>query len=173
MTGHKETLGLQDKLTVRLIQGSDAEELRENIYSQNSLEEVRERVASFLQAYADEEAVPLVAEVDGHVVGVIHIAFNAHPLKAHTCTLSDVVVNPEFQRKGIARRLFEESKRLASMKGKSMMLVSCRGGPPAETVYRRLGFIEYGRLPNGIVEPWGENKAFDEVLFYLVLDGVE
>jgi len=50
---------------------------------------------------------------------------------------------------------------------------STRGGTTAETVYRKLGFIEYGRLPNGIVEEppfWEKRYAYDEVLFYLPLN---
>ena len=88
---------------------------------------------------------------------------------AHLCTLFDVVVNPGFQRMGIARRLLDECKTRAAAKGVSLMIVSTRGGTTAETVFRKLGFIEYGRLPNGIIEPWGEKRAYDEVLFYLPL----
>ena len=51
--------------------------------------------------------------------------------------------------------------------GIEILEVGCRGGTPAEEVYRRLGFIECGRLPGGIVEPWGERRAYDEVSFYM------
>ncbi|MHB9133686.1 MAG: GNAT family N-acetyltransferase [Armatimonadota bacterium] len=105
-------------------------------------------------------------EVDGHVIGVTYLAFDEHPLRAHICTLLDLVVNPGFQRMGIARRLPEACKTRATDKGKGMICVSTRGGTTAETVYRKLGFIEYGRLPNGII---GELDAYDEVMFYTLL----
>ena len=61
---------------------------------------------------------------------------------------------------------------IAANTGKSMMLTSARGGTTAETVYRKLGFIEYGRLPNGLMEwppSYGKESASDEVMFYLPL----
>ncbi len=51
--------------------------------------------------------------------------------------------------------------------GVELLATSCRAGTTAETVYRRLGFAEYGRLPGGIKEAWG--RVFDEVLLYKVL----
>jgi len=160
---------MQDAVIIRLLQEEDAEDLREIIFSRNTLNEVKDRIAAYLQAYTAAKAVPLVAEVDGHVIGIMCVTFDEHPLAAHICTLGDVVVHPGFQRRGIARRLFEECKLLAAEKGKSLMKVSTRGGTTAEIVYRKLGFIEYGRLPNGIIEPWGNHCAYDEVLFYLPL----
>ena len=160
---------MQDKLIIRVVQEADAGDLWENIYSQNTPNEVKDRVASCLQAYASEATIPLVAEVDGHVIGTTHMTFDQHPLRAHICTLYDVVVNPAFHHMGIARRLIEECKTRAVEKGKRMICTSTRGGTAAETVFGKLGFTEYGRLPNGVIEPWGEHDAYDEVLLYMQL----
>lgn len=162
---------MQERVIIRVVKEEDAEELWENIYSKNTVNEVKDRIASYLQAYTGGQAVPLVAEVDEHVIGTTYMTFNNHPSRDHTCTLFDVVVNPSFQRMGIARRLIEECKTRAVEKGKCMMCVSARGGTTAETVYRKLGFIEYGRLPNGLIEPWGERDVYDEVFFYIPLSG--
>lgn len=164
---------MQDRVIIRIVQEDDADNLWENIFSRNTLNEVKDRIAMYLQSYAAEKAIPLVAEVDGHVIGTMYLAFDDQ-LRAHICTLGDVVVNPGFQRMGIARRLFEEGKAHAAEKGKCMMTVSTRGGSAAETVYQKLGFIEYGRLPNGIIERppfWDRECAYDEVLFYTLLTG--
>ena len=160
---------MQDRLVIRVVQEADAGDLWENIYSQNTPNEVKDRIASYLQAYAEEKAVPLVAEVEGHVIGVNYMTFDEHALRAHICTLWDVVVNPAFHRMGIARRLIEECKTRAVEKGKCMICTSCRGGTTAETVYGKLGFTECGRLPNGLIEPWGEHDAYDEVFLYMQL----
>lgn len=164
---------MEDRVIVRIVQEDDAEDLWENIFSRDTLNEVRNRVTSlYLKEHALGKAIPLVAEVDGHVIGVIYMAFAQHPLETHICTLGDVVVNPGFQRMGIAHRLIEECKKYAVKKGKSMMKVSTRGGTTAETVYGKLGFIEYGRLPYGIMEQppfWDKICAFDEVLLYMPL----
>jgi len=51
--------------------------------------------------------------------------------------------------------------------------IGVRGGTPAEEVYRRLGFTEYARLPQGIKEPWGDGNVFDEILFYQPVERAE
>ncbi len=161
---------MQDEVIVRLVEEGDAEDLWENVFSLNTLSEVKERIAGNLRAYAAEERIPLVAEVEGHVIATTLVKFDPHPFRAHLCSLWDVVVNPAFQRRGICRRLIEEGKKRAAGKGKSMMLVSAwvsdSAGSTAATVYRRLGFIKYGRLPGGIIR---EEGAFDEVMFYMPL----
>ncbi|MHB9025228.1 MAG: GNAT family N-acetyltransferase [Armatimonadota bacterium] len=164
---------MQDRLIIRVVREDDAESLWENIFSRNTLNEVKERITGNLRAQAAEQMIHLVAEVDGHVVGNMLIAFDTRPaLYTHRCSLFDVVVNPAFQRMGIARRLLEACKQQAAEKGKSLMTVNTRGGTTAETVYRKLGFIEYGRLPNGFIEEppyWDTRCAYDEVSFYMLL----
>jgi GNAT superfamily N-acetyltransferase len=92
---------------------------------------------------------------------------NAHPLYAHRGELASLVVHPNYQRQGIARRLVEEVCEYGASVGLEILETGCRGGTPAEDIYPRLGFREYGRLPGGIVEPWGDRQVFDEVSFYM------
>ncbi len=74
------------------------------------------------------------------------------------------MVDHRYWRRGIARGLFAELSAHAAAMGIELLATSCRGGTPAETVYHRLGFTEYGRLPRGMKEASG--KVFDEVLLY-------
>lgn len=166
----KGDIDMQERITIRIMQEKDADNLWEHVFSRNTPNEVTDRIASCLRAYAEEKAVPLVAEVDGHVIGTTYMKLGEkETLKAHICTLFDVVVNPVFQRMGIARRLIEECKVRAIEHGQSIICVSSFGGSTAESVYPKLGFIEYGRLPNGFVRPWGNNDVSDEVMFYMPL----
>lgn len=158
---------MEEQVVIRLVQESDVEDLWENIFSANTLNEVRERTAGNLQAYAEGQALFLVAEANGHVVGTLRMAFNRSPWGPHLCELNDLVVNPAFQRRGLARRLLEECKVRAAEKGIQMITVGARGGTPPEEVYRHLGFVEYGRLPGGMIEPWGNHDVYDEVMFYM------
>lgn len=160
---------MSDQVIIRIVREADAEDLCENIFAQNTLNEVKDRIVKDLQAYTADRGIPLVADIDGYVIGNMYLAFDEHPLRAHICAVHAVVVNAGFQRMGVARRLFEAAKAYAVEKGKSIMTVSVRGGTPAETVYRKLGFTEYGRLSDGIVETWEEGKRYDEVFFYLSL----
>jgi GNAT superfamily N-acetyltransferase len=132
----------------------------------NTVEQIQSQIADNLQAFAEGKIVQLVAEVDGTVIGVVSLKRNSHPLAAHRAEVVGLVVNPKYQGQGIARRLVEECRNQGSSMSLEILEVSCRAGEPAEQVYHRLGFIEYGRLPRGIIESWGERKIFDTVYFY-------
>lgn len=155
-----------EKLIIREVRQSDAKDLQKSIFPLNTPEEVEERVSGSIRMADAGEGINLVAEADGVVIGTMTMQKETMSLHAHICSLNSVVVVPDFQRTGIARKMFNECKKIAAEKGFKLITVSCRAGTPAEEVYKRLGFIEIGRVPNGLVEPWGDKRAFDEVFFY-------
>jgi GNAT superfamily N-acetyltransferase len=154
-------------MVVRPVEPRDAVQLRENCFSANTLAEVEADIAERIQGFAQGTLVHLVAEVDGVVVGTGILTVNEHPFKAHRATVGSLVVHPNYQRRGIARRIVQEMHGYAASMGVEFLEIGCRGGTPAEQVYPRLGFIECGRFPRGLIEPWGEHLAFDEVSFYM------
>lgn len=154
---------------VRWAGPEDAAPLRENCFSANTLAEVESRIAGAIQAFAERTQALFVAEVDGAVVGTGTLVRNSHPLYAHRGEVVGLVVHPHYQRRGIARRIVETVREQAVAWGLEILEVGCRGGTPAEQVYGRLGFVEYGRLPGGIKEPWAESRVYDEVSFYMPL----
>ena len=154
-------------IVVRVVRPGDAAMLQSNCFVRNTVEETAGRVDGNLQGYAEGEVIPLVAEVDGVVVGNAVLKRKNHPLYRHRADLTDMVVCAEYQRRGIARRLIEALRDHAAQISVTIFETGVRGGTPAEEVYRRVGFREYGRLPGGIVEPWGECGVYDEVLFWM------
>lgn len=50
------------------------------------------------------------------------------------------------------------------------IIVSCRNDG-AELFYRAIGMEQCGRIPGGILEPWGERKTYDEIILYKELSG--
>jgi ribosomal protein S18 acetylase RimI-like enzyme len=160
----------RNDIVIRPVQLSDAVQVRDNCFSMNTLEQVQSQIERTRQLFERGEGVQLVAEVGGVVVGTATLRRNTHPLHAHHAELESIVVHGGYQRQGIAHCLVDECRGRAKAMGIRILEVSSRGGEPAEQVYRRLGFIEYGRLPQGIVELWGDHKVFDLVYFYQPLE---
>ena len=154
-------------LTIRLIAPDDAAQLQANCMPGASVEGIHAWIPEDLRAYEAGEKLPPVAVVDGEVAGAATLVRKPHHLRRHIGDVQGVVVAQRYWRRGIARRLIEALRARAAGMGLDILEISCRGGTTAETVYRRLGFVEYGRLPSGIKEPSG--KVFDEVYFYLAL----
>jgi GNAT superfamily N-acetyltransferase len=151
---------------VRPVEPKDAVQLRENCLSANTLAEVQADIAERIQAFEQGTQVHLVAEVDGVVVGTGTLVRSDRALEAHRGEVVRLVVNGNYQRRGIARRIVDEMHGYAASMGIEFLEIGCRGGTPAEKVYPRLGFVEWGRFPRGLVEPWGDQASFDHVCFY-------
>lgn len=151
---------------IREAKQTDAKDLWENIFSRNTPAEVEERIANNIIKMKSGNCIQYVAEVDGVVIGNILLEKEEFALHEHRCSLGDVVVNTAFQGLGIAGKLLEGCKQQAKSWGLKLITVHVRGGTPAEEVYKKLGFIEAGRIPKGIVESWNENKTYDDVFMY-------
>ena len=157
-------------IIVRPVEARDAVQLRENCFSANTLAEVEANVKQRIQGFERGALVHLVAEVEGIVVGTGMLTRNGHPFRAHRGTVGSLVVHPDYQRWGIGRCIVRAMHGYAADLGIEFLEIDCRGGTPAEQVYARMGFVECGRFPRGLVEPWGERCVFDEVSFYMPVE---
>ena len=158
---------MSDEPIIRPVRPEDAVDLRENCFSANTLKEIQTDIAQRVKAFEEGVLVHLVAEVEGTVVGTGILTQNEHLFMRHRGKVGSLVVHPAYQRRGIARQIIAEMHVYAVSMGFEFLEVSCRGGTPAEQVYPRLGFIECGRFPRGLIEPWGDRLVFDQVSFYM------
>ncbi|MDD4494615.1 MAG: GNAT family N-acetyltransferase [Eubacteriales bacterium] len=153
-------------MIIRALKQDDFRDLQANIFVRDTVEDVEGRTRDNIERMTKGEIIVLVAEIDGEVVGNMQLTKYTHPLYAHRIKLDDVVVCHRFWKRGIARQLFDAGKYRIKSEGIKIIETSVRGGEPAEEVYNRLGFVEYGRLPSGIAEPWSGN-VFDEVMYVI------
>jgi GNAT superfamily N-acetyltransferase len=153
---------------IRPVRREDATDLQINCFSQNRLIEVQQQIEGLLADFARGQALRLVAEVDGSVFGSADLLHETHRLKRHRATWGGVVVCGNFQGIGIARALLQETLTQAATWDIKLLTVGVRGGTSAEGVYRRLGFLEYARLPAGFKEEReGSLLVCDDVCHYL------
>ncbi|MFP4483127.1 MAG: GNAT family N-acetyltransferase [Thermovirgaceae bacterium] len=160
------------KIIIRSETGPDAEAIsgvtraafENHLYSKNTEEFIVKALRE-----AGVLVIPLVAEVDGRVVG--HIAFSPVTVSdgsAGWYGLGPVSVLPELQRKGIGRALMHEGlSRLKDLGAKGCMLV----GDPG--YYRYFGFKNIPELmhegvppENFMVLPFGDEKDSGRVTFH-------
>jgi GNAT superfamily N-acetyltransferase len=155
-------------IIIRRVRREDAADLQANCFSRNHLSEVQQQIEGSLAGMAENRWLHLVAEVDGTVVGSAELKRETHRLLSHRAEWTGVVVCGLYQGRGIARALLQKTLEEATTWGIELLTVGVRGGTPAESVYHRLGFREYARLPGGFKEVRdGELMVFDEVSLYL------
>ena len=108
--------------------------------------------------------IALAVEVGGKVMGL-----TVASLLPPQAELEIIAVDAQFQRRGLARRLFEELAAEVGKAGVREVILEVRASNlPALGLYRRLGFVETGRRPRYYQAP-----AEDAVLMRLGLGSLE
>lgn len=157
---------IMDEIKIRKVEQKDARSIWENIFSRNTPEEVEQRIAESIAEMEAGRRIHLVAVIEDNIIGNIVLKKEQHVLYSHRCSLEDVVVNPVFQKQGLATGLFEEACKSAAEQGFQYVITSCRGDG-TENFYKSLGMRECGRIPQGIYEPWGDFKKYDEIILVI------
>ena len=95
-------------------------------------------------------------ELDGKPVGMAVLYLQTLEKLKHQ-TLFAIVIDPNERGKGIGTELYREIEKEAKGKhGVRNLHLEVYDGNPAENLYKRLGFNEYGRHDNFLKEPSGE-----------------
>ena len=104
---------------------------------------------------------------DDEIVGIAGIRRQTH-VSQHIGVLG-ISIKQAYRGRGLGRALMNVviSEAQKHLEGLRMIALDCFGSnAPAIHLYRSLGFIEYGRLPGGIIQ---QENEIDRVLMYLSL----
>ncbi|OPG17057.1 hypothetical protein B2M26_03395 [Ferroacidibacillus organovorans] len=106
------------------------------------------------------------ADYDGEIVGTVQLHLTMKQNGAHRAEIAKLMVHPQKRRLGIARQLMDVAERAAVEAGRSLLVLDTRAGDPSNTLYRSLGFVEAGRIPQYARSADGQ---FDETVIYYKL----
>ncbi len=109
----------------------------------------------------------LVARVQGKIVFHVLISFKSDPNNQHLANASKAIVSPEFRGRKIIQKALHYVCALCREKGITTLLLDARVGTAAETLWKRMGFIEWGVLPGYAVV---EGKAIGGSYMYQSID---
>ncbi len=108
----------------------------------------------------------IVAELDGQLVGVLHLAYLWPGQQGGTPYISGIIVIKEYQRRGVGKALLGFLERLLKERDQRVLLSSCViNEHEPQTWHRHVGFKSCGNL-EGI--PFDDELG--EVFFYKRLD---
>lgn len=79
--------------------------------------------------------------------------------------VNKLMVSPRHRRKGVARRVMEKLEEVGRERGRTLLILDTTIGLPAEQVYPKLGWKEWGVLPNYGISP-EDGRLVDERFFY-------
>jgi ribosomal protein S18 acetylase RimI-like enzyme len=112
--------------------------------SADDVEALRTRLQSVLAS--GRAHVLVIRDEPGEAVGCVVLARSATPNQAHIAELTTGVIHPAHRGRGVVSRAFTEIAELCRQVGVELLRLDVRAGIPAERLWRRYGFQEYGRL---------------------------
>ena len=122
---------------------------------------VEQRARAFAARFSDESYRMFVAEAEGHgVVGFADFGEPREPFGAYRGELYAIYLLPEFQRKGVGRRLFDLGVEFFLSRGISSMYLLALEASPYRKFYEKMGGRVVGRKQ---VELGG--VSYDELIY--------
>jgi GNAT superfamily N-acetyltransferase len=107
----------------------------------------------------------LFAADDGRrIVGTVVLTLAPQPNAPHRAEIGKMLVHSGQQRRGIGRRLLHAAEEHALGAGRTLLLLDTESGSAGDRLYRRCGWIEYGRVPGHAFTPDG--RLAETTMFY-------
>jgi GNAT superfamily N-acetyltransferase len=103
---------------------------------------------------AGEKAL-LVAEDNAGIVGTVQLALDQPENQPHRADLAKMLVHRRARRQGLGAALMEAAEEAARACGKTLVVLDTIPGSDAERLYRRLGWLEVGTIPDYALLPRG------------------
>ncbi len=113
--------------------------------------------------------VRLVAEIDGELYATSTLEGCLGPTPNDKYKLTSVVTVPSYRGTGLSRLMFNFACQWARSNGGRMLLVETwENNEAARVFYEKMGFKQYGILPNGLSNRKGDG-FIDEIHYYFNL----
>ncbi len=91
---------------------------------------------------------PIVARDQGGLVGVVVLVLSRNPNSPHRAEVQKVLVHRRARGRGIGTGLMAAVEDLARAEGRWLLILDTQRGSDAERLYRRLGWQEFGVVPD-------------------------
>lgn len=108
--------------------------------------------------------VLLAAYDDGVLVGTVQLVHAWPPNQPHRADVSKLLVHRGARGKGVATRLMERLEEEASTDGKTVLVLDTVTGDGAYHLYKALGWVEVGPVPDFALYPDG--RTCETTFFY-------
>lgn len=129
-----------------------------------TFEAEKKYVGGFLKKIKEKKAIKLLVIHNSKIIGISEVSMGERTAKH--IGIFGITIAKEFRNEGIGRLLMEKVFEQAEKEMPSLKIVILEvfaKNSIAKRVYERFGFIEYGKLPNGITRG---GKFEDAILMY-------
>jgi len=104
----------------------------------------------------------------GEIVGTVQLQLARRANGAHRAEIAKLMVHSEARRQGIGCMLMQTAEERARRENRTLLVLDTREGDPSNLLYRSLGYIEAGRIPQYAISADGGRDA--TVIYYKLTD---
>ncbi|TQV77542.1 GNAT family N-acetyltransferase [Aliikangiella marina] len=96
----------------------------------------------------DQNRIMLIALDNRRIVGCVQLALVSKPNGDHRCDVEKLMVHTAARGKGIGQLLMKALEEKAKSLHRKLLVLDTRLGDAASHLYRKLGFLEAGQIPD-------------------------
>lgn len=129
-----------------------------------TFEQEKEYLDNFLEKMRNGKAIKLMAFAGDKLIGVSDI--DMHDRVEKHIGLFGITLAKEYRNQGIGKILMEKVLEEAQKNLKDLKIVTLSvfaNNPIAHNMYKKMGFVEYGTLPKGLIH---KGKYIDHIYMY-------
>ncbi len=112
-----------------------------------------------IPALSTGQRVLLVAKLDGHMVGTAQLVLIEKANGPHRAEVVRVLVHSTQRRHGLGRALMRAIETHAQRLGRTTLVLDTRTGDSGERLYRSLGWVHVGDIPDYVINEKGVLEA--------------
>lgn len=116
-------------------------------------------------AVAGGGRVLLAAQRDGRTIGTAQLDCATPANQPHRADVMKVAVAPAHRRKGVARALMQAIEAEAARRGRWLLTLDTRTGDAAEPLYRSLGYVAVGVIPDYAGNPFRDGRHRTTIMY--------
>lgn len=109
------------------------------------------------------EKILLALYFENRLAGTVILSETGKINGRHRISLEKLMVHEAQRGKGFGRKLIEEAENKALELDKTLILLDTRKGDTAEKLYRKMGYTEYGEVPDYAL---GSDREYHPTLFF-------
>ncbi|SDX31956.1 Ribosomal protein S18 acetylase RimI [Marininema mesophilum] len=108
----------------------------------------REEARKHWESVLKPDAILWIARLNHKVCGAIQMHLTLKTNGVHRAEVAKLMVHSHQRRKGIGRALMTALESRAKVEEKSLLVLDTRSGDPSNILYKSLGYVEVGIIPD-------------------------
>jgi ribosomal protein S18 acetylase RimI-like enzyme len=81
------------------------------------------------------------------IIGTVQVHLAGQPNGKHRADIAKMMVDPDWQRRGVGRALLDRAEAIALREGRTTLILDTEAGAPSNRLYLSAGWREVGRIP--------------------------